>query len=38
MTEHASTNIGTIEKFLPVRFAAEGSTGCWRVTAAAAAR
>jgi RNA 3'-terminal phosphate cyclase (ATP) len=34
MTEHATTNIGTIEKFLPLRFAVDGAAGCWRVTAA----
>ena len=35
MTGHATTNIGTIEKFLPLRFAVEGAAGCWRVTVAA---
>lgn len=35
MTEHASTNIGTIEKFLPLRFAVEGAAGCWRVSVSA---
>jgi RNA 3'-terminal phosphate cyclase (ATP) len=31
MTEHARTNIGVIEKFLPVRFRVERSGAGWRV-------
>jgi RNA 3'-terminal phosphate cyclase (ATP) len=36
MTDHARTNVGTIEAFLPVRFdVAETGQGCWRVSVAA---
>lgn len=36
MTEHATTNIGVIEAFLPVRFdVAEGGPSLWRVSLAA---
>jgi RNA 3'-terminal phosphate cyclase (ATP) len=36
LTEHASTNIGVIEAFLPVRFeAAQSGPSCWRVSLAA---
>lgn len=34
MSEHARTNIGVIEQFLPVRFGVEPSTSGWRVVAA----
>jgi RNA 3'-terminal phosphate cyclase (ATP) len=37
MTEHATTNIGVIEQFLPVRFDAETSGTCSRVRLVAAA-
>jgi RNA 3'-terminal phosphate cyclase (ATP) len=35
LTEHATTNVGTIERFLPVRFAIECGTTSSRVTVAA---
>ncbi len=35
MTDHARTNIGVIERFLPVRFAVDPSGGGWRVRLAA---
>jgi RNA 3'-terminal phosphate cyclase (ATP) len=35
ITEHSTTNIGTIERFLPVRFSVEGNAAPWRVTVAA---
>jgi RNA 3'-terminal phosphate cyclase (ATP) len=35
ITEHATTNIGTIERFLQVRFTVEGNAAPWRVTVAA---
>jgi len=31
LTEHARTNFGVIERFLPVRFATDGADGHWRV-------
>jgi RNA 3'-terminal phosphate cyclase (ATP) len=37
MTEHATTNIGVIERFLPVRFDAETSGTCPRVRVTSAA-
>jgi RNA 3'-terminal phosphate cyclase (ATP) len=37
MTEHASTNIGVIEQFLPVRFDVETTLACSRVRVIAAA-
>lgn len=35
MTEHATTNIGVIEAFVPVRFAVTEETAHWRVSVAA---
>ena len=35
MTEHATTNVGTIERFLPVRFAVEGAQAQHRVSVTA---
>jgi RNA 3'-terminal phosphate cyclase (ATP) len=34
ITDHAATNIGTIERFLPVRWRVEGDAAPWRVTVA----
>ena len=38
MTEHAKTNIGVIEKFLPVRFAVESTDKAWRLIITGAAK
>ena len=37
MTEHATTNIGVIEQFLPMRFDVETTGACSRVRVIAAA-
>ena len=37
LTEHATTNIGVIEKFLPVRFDVESTGSCHRVRVVAGA-
>jgi RNA 3'-terminal phosphate cyclase (ATP) len=37
MSEHSKTNIGVIEKFLPVRFSVESLEAAWRVSVAAEA-